>query len=409
MESRNVAIIGGCGHVGLPLGVSLANAGSQVCLVDLNQEAVDSVNSGRFPFLENNGESELRQAIDNGLRATTNPEEVSNCEIAIFVVGTAVDEHLNPKMSDLISVVEEYSPRLAPGSLLIMRSTLYPGTMEYLNNFLKKARPDFLLAFCPERVAQGFALEEIGNLPQIVSAYSEPAFEKACELFSSVAPSLVRLNPLEAEMAKLMANSWRYVEFAIANQFYMMAEKTGLDFFRIFEAIRYKYPRAQGYKAPGFAAGPCLFKDTMQLSSFFDHQFNLGHAAMLVNEGLASFAVQMAKSHFSDGLLNKKVGILGMTFKANNDDIRESLSFRVKKLLAYAGAEVVWHDPYLSESHELSEVMASDCLILATPHREYRELSFDCPCVDVWGHYRQSNLEVIPTEQTQAHGTLVRS
>jgi len=261
--------------------------------------------------------------------------------------------------------------------------------------YLKEQSLDFELAFCPERVAQGFALEEIHDLPQIVSAFTDSAFEKAASLFGTIAPSLVRLTPMEAEMAKLMTNSWRYVEFAVANQFYMMAEKTGIDFYRVFEAIRYNYPRARGFKAPGFAAGPCLFKDTMQLSSFFDHQFNLGHAAMLVNEGLASFVVQMAENRLAGGLHGKTVGLLGMAFKANNDDTRESLSFRVKKLLAFKGAQVKCHDPYLDDSHHINDVLGCDCVILTTPHSEYRNLAIEQPLIDVWGFFRKVELEVI--------------
>ena len=399
MVREKVAIVGGCGHVGLPLGVSLANAGFDVVLMDINSAAIESVKSGRFPFLEKDGDEHLSRALENGMEVTNDPSRLKSCGVVIFVVGTPVDEHLNPEISGLLGVVKEYSPSLGQGTLIVMRSTLCPGTMDYLQNYLQSERPDFELAFCPERVAQGFALEEINELPQVVSAFTDSAFKRAAALFSGIAPSLIKLTPAEAEMAKLMANSWRYVEFAIANQFYMMAEKTGIDFYRLFEAIRYNYPRAKGYKAPGFAAGPCLFKDTMQLSSFFDHQFNLGHAAMQVNEGLASFSVQMAESRFPGGLRGKRVGLLGMAFKPNNDDIRESLSFRVKKLLKFKGAEVVWHDPYLPDSHDLDEILACDCVILTTPHREYRDLAVKGILIDVWGHYRECDLEVLTSEE----------
>ena len=193
-----------------------------------------------------------------------------------------------------------------------------------------------------------------------------------------------------------MANSWRYLEFAIANQFYVIAESNGVDFYKIYQAIKYKYPRANGYKAPGFAAGPCLFKDTMQLASYFDHQFMMGHSAMLVNEGLATFAVNKALALFDKDLWGKKVGILGMTFKPGNDDIRESLSFKVKKALEFNGAEVIWHDPYLGDSSKLEDVLSAECVILGTPHKEYRDLKIDRPLVDVWGIYSKPELEVLP-------------
>lgn len=392
---RKIAIVGGCGHVGLPLGVSLAKVGTRITLLDINPEAIERVKNGRFPFLEKDGDVHLSEALANGMKVTDEPEALRGCDTVIFVVGTPVDEHLNPRISDLLDTVKTYGPYLSKNTLIIMRSTLYPGTMDYLQRYLKEQDLDFQLAFCPERVAQGFALEEIQDLPQIVSAFADSAFERAASLFSSIAPSLVRLAPMEAEMAKLMTNSWRYVEFAIANQFYIMAEKAGIDFHRVYGAIRYNYPRAKGFKAPGFTAGPCLFKDTMQLSSFFDHQFNLGHAAMLVNEGLASFVVQMAENRLTGSLQGKKIGLLGMTFKANSDDTRESLSFRVKKLLVFNGAEVKCHDPYLADSASIDDILQCDCIILTTPHNEYRDLNFKQPLIDVWGYYRECDLEII--------------
>lgn len=393
---KHVAIIGGCGHVGLPLGVRFATSGIKTTLVDINQSAVDTVMSGRFPFLEKGGDLELEKALANGLEATTDTSAVKNADVVVFVIGTPVDEHLNPKLSDVVKTIEGYRQYIEDETLVIMRSTLYPGTMEYLKNRLSHPR----LAFCPERVSQGYALEEIDTLPQIVSAFDDESFQLAADLFAKLAPSIIKLTPLEAEMTKLMANSWRYLEFAIANQFYVIAEKSGLDFYRVFDAIKHDYPRAKGYKSPGFAAGPCLFKDTMQLAAYFDHQFYLGHSAMLVNEGLATFVVEKTKQELGDSLWNKKVGILGMTFKAGNDDVRESLSFKVKKALEFSGAEVIWHDPFLDGSFALSEVTKeSDAIVLCTPHEQYAKLNLTQPVVDVWGTYKKSEIDVYQSNE----------
>ncbi|HME74016.1 MAG TPA: UDP binding domain-containing protein, partial [Myxococcota bacterium] len=205
--------------------------------------------------------------------------------------------------------------------------------------------------------------------------------------------------PLEAELTKLMANSWRYLEFSIANQFYLICESRGVSFQRVYKAIRHEYPRAAGYKAPGFAAGPCLFKDTMQLASYFDNRFYLGHAAMLVNEGLATFVAERVKGKLGGSLWGRTVGLLGMSFKADNDDVRDSLSFKVRKLLEFAGARVLCADPYLDWTMPLSAVLQeADALVLATPHREYRGLKAKVPVVDVWGIYEETELEVFRTE-----------
>lgn len=400
LQGKSVAIIGGCGHVGLPLGVKLALAGAATRLVDINQDAVDVVNAGRFPFLEKGGDDQLRLALDRGLKAVTSPATAAEADVIIFVTGTPVDEHLNPKLSEVLRIFELYEPYLRPGKLVVMRSTLFPGTMEHLHQRLAQTHPGVRIAFCPERVAQGFALDEIETLPQIVSAFDDESFDAAAELFGALAPAIVRLTPLEAELTKLMANSWRYLEFSIANQFYLICESRGVNFQRVYKAIRHDYPRAAGYKAPGFAAGPCLFKDTMQLASYFDNRFYLGHAAMLVNEGLAAFIAERVKRDLGGSLWGRTVGLLGMTFKADNDDVRDSLSFKVRKLLEFAGARVLCADPYLDWTTPLETVLAeSDALVLSTPHREYRGLKVAVPVVDVWGIYEDPELEVFRTEK----------
>lgn len=393
---KNIVVVGGCGHVGLPLGVKLQEAGFTTTLVDIDQKAVDTVNEGRFPFLENGGDTQLQSALKAGLVATVDTSVCAEADCAVFVIGTPVDEHLNPKLSDVIKIFDYYLPLLKKDALIIMRSTLFPGTMDHLYNRLKSQTKKVHIAFCPERVAQGYALEEIDNLPQIVSSFTEESFSLAFDVFSRLAPSIIRLSPLEAELTKLMANSWRYLEFAIANQFYMIAESKGVDFYKIYDAIRYDYPRAKGYKSPGFAAGPCLFKDTMQLASFFDHQFYMGHSAMLVNEGLAGFICDKTTSAFDGNIWGKNIALLGMTFKADNDDIRESLSFRVKKALEFKGANVLCHDPFLDSSCKVEDILKqSDAVVIGTPHSVYKSLTITKPCIDVWGMHNRCELEVI--------------
>lgn len=397
LQGKKIVIIGGCGHVGLPLGVKFSLAGAKTTLIDLDEKKIKQVLSGTFPFVERGGDEQLKKAISLGLDATTNPAACENADVVVFVTGTPVDEHLNPKLSEVISIFDSYKNHFRKDALVIMRSTLFPGTMEHIQKRLTSQGVKVKLAFCPERVAQGVALEEIDSLPQIVSAFDDESFNAAYELFSALAPEIIRLQPIEAELTKLMANSWRYLEFAIANQFYMIAESKGVDFHKIYQAIQYKYPRAANYKKPGFAAGPCLFKDTMQLASYFDNQFYTGHAAMLVNEGLASFAVQKLEALLGQSLWGKKIGILGMAFKADNDDIRESLSFKVKKGLEFAGAEALCHDPYLDSKLSLEQVLSqSDAVILGVPHQEYRSLKISKPCIDVWGIYNKPTLEVLP-------------
>jgi UDP-N-acetyl-D-mannosaminuronic acid dehydrogenase len=191
---------------------------------------------------------------------------------------------------------------------------------------------------------------------------------------------------IEAELAKLFTNSWRYIQFATANQFYTIAERYGADFYQIYDAMIFKYPRARNFPRPGFAAGPCLFKDTMQLNAFSNNQFFLGHSAMLVNEGLPNFLVEMLKRKHK--LNEKRVGILGMAFKAESDDCRDSLSYKLRKILSIEAKDVLCSDEYIKDTRFVCAeelVDRSDIVIIGAPHATYRSLDYKGKAVvDVW-------------------------
>jgi UDP-N-acetyl-D-mannosaminuronic acid dehydrogenase len=229
-------------------------------------------------------------------------------------------------------------------------------------------------------------MTELFELPQIVSARTPRAAQRAEKLFRNLTEQIVTLEPEEAELAKLFTNTWRYIKFATANQFWMMANDYGLDFERIRHAIRYDYPRAADMPGPGFAAGPCLLKDTMQLAAFNNNNFVLGHAAMLINEGLPLYVVSKLEERFDLAALT--VGILGMAFKGGSDDIRESLAYKLRKILSMRAGDVLCTDPYVTDSRllPLPEVLErADLLIIAAPHPEYRDLATDKPVADIWG------------------------
>ena len=383
---EKIVIIGGCGHVGIPLGLAFASKNFDVVLLDKNQGHIDMINRGELPFVENGALKLLKDHIGKNLRASNNCAYIRNADFIFFVVGTPVDEHLSPKVRNVISVIEEYIPYLSDDQILIMRSTLFPGTLRIIQEHLCRHGLKTKLAFCPERILQGKGIDEIFKLPQIVSGTTEAVAQAAEKLFLNLTSQIIRTTPEEAELAKLMTNSWRYLNFAIANQFYMMANDSGVDFNRVYEAVTQGYPRAKFFAKPGLAAGPCLFKDTMQLASFYNNNFFLGHAAMLINEGLPDHLVKKLKQKMDGSLRGKKIAILGMTFKANNDDIRESLSFKLKKLLEIEMAYVIESDPYLKNSIPLEEALKSaEGIILGVPHDEYRTLSIKVPFIDCWG------------------------
>src|SRR5262249_8181311 len=278
--------------VGLPLGIVLASqADYGVALLDVDAEKVRLVNSGKMPFREDGAEKLLSQVCGKNLHATDNYDCLQDAAIVMTVVGTPVDRHLNPTAHELRRSIDRLLEKMRDDALLILRSTVYPGVTKLVYDRVRNRGRNIHVAFCPERIAEGKAIEELVKLPQIVSAFEPEAMRRATHLFLKIAPTVIEIEPLEAELAKLFSNSWRYLNFAISNQFYMLAEGYGLDFYRIYDAVTHDYPRMRSFARPGFAAGPCLLKDTLQLSTFANNNFFLGHAAMLVNEGLPNFIV----------------------------------------------------------------------------------------------------------------------
>jgi len=385
--TRDVVIIGGCGRVGLPLGIALADRGLAVTLYDINERAVGVVNSSTLPFDEEGAADKLTRAVGTGrLRATTDPASVAAAEHVIVIVGTPVDEHLNPNIGAVPAAIERCAGYLRDGQLLILRSTVHPGVTALTERLVARLGRDVDVAFCPERIAEGKAMTELFELPQIVASRTPRGQERAEKFFRTLTDQIVPLEPEEAELAKLFTNTWRYIKFATANQFWMMANDAGCDFERIRHAIRYDYPRAADMPGPGFAAGPCLFKDTMQLAAFNNNNFVIGHSAMLINEGLPLYVVSRLEA--AHDLSAMTVGILGMAFKGGSDDTRESLAYKLRKILMLKAREVLCTDPYVRDDRlvPLAEVLdRADLLVIAAPHPEYRDLETGKPVADMWG------------------------
>jgi UDP-N-acetyl-D-mannosaminuronic acid dehydrogenase len=384
--SHTITIVGGCGHVGLPLGIALANAGADVTLFDTMPDRVAGVVAGRMPFLEWGAEPELARALDAGrLRATTEPDSISKSETVIVTIGTPVDEFLDPEVRSFDRAIRGLHPYFRDGQLLVLRSTVFPGMTDRLTNWLEREGPAVDIAFCPERIAQGYALKELSELPQIVSGSNPTALQRAKTLFQLLTKDIVELPPLEAELAKLFANTYRYINFAISNQLYLIARRFGADFGSIHAAVTHKYPRLAGFPKAGFAGGPCLLKDTMQLAGFNHNSFPIGQAAMMVNEGLPSALVEHVKA--TRDLTRDCAAILGMAFKGNCDDPRDSLSYKLRKILTLECREVVCTDPYIDDASFVPVEVAlakADVVFLGACHAEYKTLRFRQPVVDVF-------------------------
>ncbi len=392
----DVIIIGGLGHVGLPLGIVFAKKGLNVCLLDLDEDKANLIRRGIMPFLEYGAEPILREVISNGkLEVSLDKKDIAKAKNVIVTIGTPIDKYLNPQTREFLEAISKFKEYLNPDQTIILRSTVYPNTCEHVLRLLGGDSNLWNITYCPERIVQGHSIKELGELPQIVSGLSEKAVKNASELFSIISPKIIKTSIGEAELIKLFSNAWRYIQFAAANQFYMVANKFGVDYKNIRNAMKEGYERAHNLPSAGFTAGPCLLKDTMQLVAFDGNRFSLGHSAMMINEGLPNFLVdELKKKH--ENLSQKKIGILGMAFKADIDDVRDSLSYKLGKILRFHGVEVYYSDEFAKNPDFVSKeelVWRSDIIIIGVPHSAYKDLKIpeNTEVIDLWGITEKNN------------------
>ena len=376
-----VSIIGGAGHIGLPLGLLLKNKRVNVTLIDINKKNIDKIKNKKMPFYEQGAQL----LLDKGIKITDNLKSIKNSKIIIVCIGTPVDEYFNPKLDSFFKVIKEIKKYISSKQTVIIRSSVYPQTCKKIVEILHKN-----VSYCPERIVQGKAIEEMHKLPQIVSGFSKKAIGDSKKIFNLISKEIIVSDVLEAELIKLFSNSWRYVNFAISNQFYMICAQFGIDYNLLRKKMTHGYDRNKSIPSAGFTAGPCLLKDTMQLTAFTQNQFSLGHNAMLINEGIPNFIVNILKK---DKNINKKnIGILGLTFKPDIDDIRDSLSFKLIKLFNFNGYKYFVSDEFFKHEDNISKeklIKKSDIIILAVPHSNYNKciIPKTKKIIDIWGFF----------------------
>lgn len=390
-EPLRVAVVGGAGHVGLPLSLLLAKHGLFVTVIDQDRERIERLMRGEFPFAEAGGQEllhALRRADEpRRLVFCSDPLRVAVAEVILLTVGTPVDEQGCPDEGPLRAALDDILPALHDGQVLILRSTVFPGTSQAIQERLHVAGLRVSVGFCPERIAQGRALEELQRIPQLIAGSDARALAAARALFGPIAPELIELSMIEAEVAKLFTNAWRYMTFALVNHFYAVATAHELDFYRIREAMTRHYPRMDRFPIAGFAAGPCLRKDAMQLASYSGHLNAPERLALQINDGLPHVLIQQAKRQRD--LTGVPTGILGMAFKADCDDFRDSLAYRLRALLRQEGAMVMCTDPYIRDPEfvPLEQVLRScQLFFIGCPHAVYRQIAWAGRAViDCWG------------------------
>ena len=385
---KKIAIVGGLGHVGLPLSFSLALKKFDVTSIDIDTKKIEKIKKNILPFKEKGLLKIIKLQKKLKIRFTNKYDCINKSDVIFITLGTPIDEYFNPDLNFFFNAFKKIIPFLKNGQIIILRSTVFPGTTRKLESILKDKKLNVSLAFCPERISQGNGIKELAELPQIISASDTKTFNICVKIFKSLTNKIIKTSYEEAEIAKLFCNTWRYIKFAIANQFYTICKDKNLDFEKIRNAMIYKYDRAKDFPNSGFSAGPCLLKDTMQLSAYSRQLFTFGHSAMLVNENLPEFLISDLKK--TRKIKNLKVGILGMAFKPNNDDRRDSLAFKLKKKLIYEGCKVFCTDVYMKDKFLVTtQKILNTCnvIFIGCPHDEYKNIKFkkNTRVIDCWG------------------------
>lgn len=394
-----VAILGAGGHVGLPLSVVLADAGYSVTGIDQNADINRRLMAGEVPYVEHGCAELLSRALSQGtLTFTTDTAAMASAATLVVIIGTPIDDNLNPRVDALLSIVSSHAASMPRGQLIVLRSTVSPGTTALLRTILEERSGltegvDFHLVFAPERVLQTRAVHEIKSLPQLVGAFCDASFHRAEAFFSRFLDNrCIRLAPVEAELGKLITNMARYVNFAMANEFYMICDTYGANAHRVIASCNQDYPRLDLPRPGPNVGGPCLYKDGYYLTEHIAYPELIANA-FKINESVTRFLLSKATAH---GRL-RRAGILGLAFKADCDDTRNSLSFKLIKQLRGIHCDTVEVDPYVEGKRDFARLAGVDALFLMTPHREFRDLAAilahvanpDCLVLDMWNFWSE--------------------
>src|SRR5438309_6001527 len=393
------ASIVGLGRVGLPLALCFADRGLRVIGVDRDSARLSAVGDGRMPFAETGAQQLLdRVAASGRLSLTDRVAEAARATSIVITLGTPSFSHIEIDMRDIRSALDDLLGLLAAGHALILRSTVAPGTTDFVAGYVAKHRGfevgrDVFVAHAPERIAAGRFLEEIDTLPCIIGGVGERSGEAVAELFAAFNAPIVQTSPVHAELAKIWTNILRYTNFALPNLLMMDCERYAANVFEVIDLINRDYPRG-GIAQPGLTAGTCLRKDFA-----FSEERSAAPGMLLavsrVNESVPLFLLEGVKRRLG-ALANRKIAVLGLAFKADTDDERDSLAHKLIRLLERELADVVVHDPLVSTpTVPLEEALdGAAAVVVATNHSEFRDLRAleaiaqqageECLVVDPW-------------------------
>jgi UDP-N-acetyl-D-mannosaminuronic acid dehydrogenase len=391
--ASTVAIVG-LGRIGLPLALSFADRGHDVVGVDREPRVLELVGQGRMPFEETGTQELLERVLPTGrLTLSDRLQEAAAADYLVLTLGTPTHVHIEIDMSQIRSAIDDLMPLLRDGQTIILRSTVAPGTTEWVAGYIEQRRglvagEDVFIAHVPERIAVDHFLEEIATLPCIVGGVGAASGDSAARLFESFGTEIVQTTPVQAELAKIWTNILRYAQFALPNLLMMECDQYDANVFDVIELINHDYPRG-GIARPGLTAGTCLRKD-FAFSEERSRSPGMLLAVSRVHESVPLFLVEGLKRRLGGSLRDCKIAVLGLSFKRDSDDLRDSLSTKLIRLLERELAHVARHDPHVSEGSEPLEAVLSGAraVVVATNHSEYDDvlprLPGDAIVVDPW-------------------------
>ena len=390
---QSVAVVG-LGRVGLPLALSFAKRGLHVIGVEREESVLRSLDAGEMPFNETGTQELLEEVLRDGrFERTRAVSEAARADQVVLTLGTPAHVHIEIDVSQIRGVIDDLLPVLRENHSLVLRSTVAPGTTEWVAGYVEQRRgfrvgEDLFVSHVPERIAENHFLEEIATLPTIVGGVGEGSGARAAELFSAFGTEIVQTTPVQAELAKIWTNILRYAQFALPNLLMMNCEQWGANVFDVIELINRDYPRG-GMDQPGLTSGTCLRKD-FAFSEERSSAPGMLLAVSRVHETVPLFLVEGLKKRLGGSLRDRKVAVLGLTFKRDSDDARDSLAFKLVRLLERELAHVARHDPHLpAESESIDAALdGADAVVIATNHSEFERLAQRLPAgavlVDPW-------------------------
>ena len=386
LKSDHISIIGGAGHIGLPLALAFSKKNFKIHLIDNNKKNLNLIQNNKMPFFEVGAKKILDRALKKELFFfENNLDFLLKSKFIIICIGTPINKSLKPNLDNFYELIKKIKKKINKDQILIVRSSVYPGTIRKIQKILKYKNDN--IVYCPERIVQSKSLIELPKLPQIIASDNKNKIAETKRLFKKITSKIIETSILEAELIKLYSNANRYINFAIANQLFSICHKHNLEFKRIRNIMQDGYKRNLNLANAGFTSGPCLLKDTMQLNSFCNNLFELGTAAMRINENIPNLIIDKIKK--IKNYKKKTIGLLGLTFKGETDDIRDSLSIKLLKKLKKLKLKINQSDEYYKLDTNLNKnqlIKRSEIIIIGAPHIAYKKLriSKNKYLIDIW-------------------------